>query len=148
GSAYTYAYATLGELPAWIIGWDLILEYAVASATVAHGWSKNFQDLLAIFGIPFPKALSNSPLDYDPALGHFVGTGTLFDLPAVAIAAIVTFVLVIGIKESATFNTTMVVIKVSIVLLVIGVGISFINPANWQPFAPYGFTGISFFGHT
>jgi APA family basic amino acid/polyamine antiporter len=148
GSAYTYAYATLGELPAWIIGWDLILEYAVASATVAHGWSKNFQDLLVIFGIPFPKALSNSPLDYDPGLGHFVSTGTLFDLPAVAIAALVTSVLVIGIKESATFNTTMVVIKVSIVLLVIGVGIFFINPANWQPFAPYGFTGISFFGHT
>src|SRR5215813_9671202 len=65
GSAYTYAYATLGELFAWIIGWDLILEYAVASATVAHGWSKNFQDLLAIFGMHLPKAISNAPIDYD-----------------------------------------------------------------------------------
>jgi len=148
GSAYTYAYATLGELFAWVIGWDLILEYAVASATVAHGWSKNFQDLLAIFEIPFPKALSNSPLDYNPSLGHFVSTGTLFDLPAVLIAALVTWVLVIGIKESASFNTAMVAVKLSIVLLVIGVGIFYINPANWHPFAPYGLTGISFFGHT
>src|SRR6266566_9125229 len=70
GSAYTYAYATLGELFAWIIGWDLILEYAVASMTVAHGWSKNFQDVLAVAGIHLPKGLSNAPFDYDPALGH------------------------------------------------------------------------------
>ncbi len=148
GSAYTYAYATLGELFAWIIGWDLILEYAVASATVAHGWSKNFQDLLAIFGFHLPKTLANSPMDYDPGLGHFVSTGSLFDLPAVLITAIVTYVLVIGIRESATFNTTMVALKVSIVLLVIGVGVFFINPANWSPFAPYGLTGVSVFGHT
>src|SRR5262245_56111913 len=148
GSAYTYAYATLGELFAWIIGWDLILEYAVASMTVAHGWSKNFQDLMAIFGLHLPKALANSPVDYNPALGHFVSTGSLFDLPAVLIAALVTWVLVIGIRESASFNTTMVAVKVSIVLLVIGVGVFYIDPANWQPFAPYGLTGISVFGHT
>jgi APA family basic amino acid/polyamine antiporter len=148
GSAYTYAYATLGELFAWIIGWDLILEYAVASMTVAHGWSKNFQDLLAIFGFHVPKTLSNSPMDYDPSLGHFVSTGSYFDLPAVLIAGLVTWVLVIGIRESATFNTTMVAVKVSIVLLVIGVGVFYIDPANWHPFAPYGLTGISVFGHT
>jgi APA family basic amino acid/polyamine antiporter len=148
GSAYTYAYATLGELFAWIIGWDLILEYAVASATVAHGWSKNFQDLLAIFGMSMPKALSNSPFDYDPALGRFVSTGSLFDLPAVLIALAVTYVLVIGIRESAWFNTAMVAIKVAIVLFVIGVGMLYVDPANWRPFAPFGLTGISLFGHT
>ena len=92
GSAYTYAYATLGELFAWIIGWDLILEYAVASMTVAHGWSKNFQDILATAGIHLPKAFSNSPFDYNPALGHFVLTGSLFDLPGVLIAAAVTVI--------------------------------------------------------
>jgi APA family basic amino acid/polyamine antiporter len=81
GSAYTYAYATLGELFAWIIGWDLILEYAVASMTVAHGWSKNFQDILAVAGIHLPKALANSPFDYDPATGTFPLTGSWFDLP-------------------------------------------------------------------
>src|SRR5215510_6231813 len=85
GSAYTYAYATLGELFAWIIGWDLILEYAVASMTVAHGWSKNFQDILAIAGFHLPKALSNSPMDYDPATGTFPLTGSMFDLPGVII---------------------------------------------------------------
>ena len=113
GSAYTYAYATLGELFAWIIGWDLILEYAVASMTVAHGWSKNFQDVLAVAGVHLPKGLSNAPFDYDPALGHIVGTGSVLDLPAICIAALVTWVLVIGIKESAGFNTAIVIVKVS-----------------------------------
>jgi amino acid transporter len=113
GSAYTYAYATLGELLAWIIGWDLILEYAVASMTVAHGWSKNFQDVLAVMGFHVPHAVSASPFDYDPALGHFVSTGSLFDLPGILIAALVTWVLVVGIRESAGFNTVMVVIASS-----------------------------------
>jgi APA family basic amino acid/polyamine antiporter len=148
GSAYTYAYATLGELFAWIIGWDLILEYAVASMTVAHGWSKNFQDVLAVFGIHLPKALSDAPFDYNPATGQFFTTGAMFDLPGVVIAALVTWVLVVGIKESATFNTTMVVVKLLVVAFVIGVGIFFVNPENWKPFAPYGYTGMSFFGYT
>src|SRR5262245_29414145 len=148
GSAYTYAYHTLGELFAWIIGWDLGLEYAVASMTVAHGWSKNFQDILATFGVHLPKAFTNSPFDYDPAVGHFVSTGTLFDLPAVLIAAAVTYVLVKGIKESASDNTAIVVLKVTIVLFVIVVGAFYVNPENWKLFAPYGFTGLSFFGHT
>src|SRR6202158_5138528 len=94
GSAYTYAYATLGELFAWIIGWDLILEYAVASMTVAHGWSKNFQDIIAIAGVHVPKALGNSPFDYDPSVGRLVSTGSLMDLPAILIAVAVTIVLV------------------------------------------------------
>jgi len=148
GSAYTYAYATLGELFAWIIGWDLILEYAVASMTVAHGWSKNFQDVLAVMGIHVPKLFSNSPFDYDPGTGHFLATGSWVDLPGILIALFVTWVLVIGIKESATFNTAMVVLKVAIVLFVIGVGAFYVNPANWTPFAPYGYTGISAFGKT
>src|SRR5258708_27118606 len=119
GSAYTYAYATMGELFAWIIGWDLILEYAVASMTVAHGWSKNFQDILAVFGVHLPRAISSSPFDYYPSLGHFVGSVSVLDLPGICIAALVTWVLVIGIKESAPFNTTMVAITVATVLFVI-----------------------------
>ena len=148
GSAYTYAYATLGELFAWIIGWDLVLEYTVASATVAHGWSHYFQDFIGIFGLKLPKALTNAPFDYDIATGRLVGTGTVLDLPAIVIAAIITTVLVIGIKESASLNTVMVVLKVAVVILVIGVGALYVNPANWVPFAPYGLTGLSFFGRT
>src|ERR1700676_298617 len=85
GSAYTYAYATLGELFAWIIGWDLILEYAVASATVADGWSHYFQDLLSFFHIGLPHAFTNAPFDYDLTTGHFTLTGTWFDLHPIAI---------------------------------------------------------------
>ena len=148
GSAYTYAYATLGELFAWIIGWDLILEYAVASMTVAHGWSKNFQDIIAIVGVHVPKAFANSPFDYDPSVGRLVSTGSLMDLPAILIAVAVTIVLVIGIRESAGANTFIVGVKLSIVLFVIVVGAFYVNPANWHPFAPYGYAGLSFFGHT
>jgi len=148
GSAYTYAYATLGEFMAWIIGWDLILEYAVASATVAHGWSHYFQDFVGIIGLPWPKILGNSPFDYDPGLGHFVMTGSIVDLPAVVVTAIVTWVLVLGIRQSARFNTAMVVLKLAVVLFVIVVGAFYVNPDNWTPFAPYGMTGVSFFGHT
>jgi len=148
GSAYTYAYATLGELMAWIIGWDLILEYAVASSTVAHGWSHYFQDFIGLLGIHIPGVLSRSPFDYDPVIGHLVSTGAWFDLPAVLITALVTILLVVGIKESASFNGVMVLIKLAIVLFVITVGAFYVNPQNWIPFAPYGLTGISFFGKT
>src|SRR5262249_47431677 len=102
GSAYTYAYATLGEMMAWIIGWDLILEYAVASAAVAHGWSKYFQSLLDLFGFKLPHAIADAPFDYNSA-GQFVATGAVLDLPAVIIALLLTALLVYGIKESATF---------------------------------------------
>jgi APA family basic amino acid/polyamine antiporter len=148
GSAYTYAYATLGELFAWIIGWDLVLEYAVGSATVAHGWSHYFQDFIGIFGITIPHALSNAPFDFNPDTGQLSATGTFFDLPAVVITALVTYVLVVGIRESSRFNNTMVMIKLAVVFLVIGVGISYVNSDNWSPFAPYGLAGISFFGTT
>src|SRR5216117_1759927 len=137
GSAYTYAYATLGELFAWIIGWDLILEYAVASSTVAHGWSAHFQEFIPIFHeglawIPakIPQALKSAPINYcvnvDVAGGcphtGFVSTGSYFDLPAVLITFVLTIILVKGIKESASFNAFMVAVKLVIVLIVIGIG--------------------------
>lgn len=148
GSAYTYAYATLGELLAWIIGWDLVLEYAVTAGAVAHGASHYFQDLIGIFNLKLPDVLTDAPFDYDAGLGKLVGTGRIFDLPAMVIVCLVTVVLVIGIKESASFNTVMVILKVAIVIFVIAVGAFYINPANWHPFAPYGYTGINFFGKT
>jgi APA family basic amino acid/polyamine antiporter len=161
GSAYTYAYATLGELFAWIIGWDLILEYAVGSATVAHGWSAHFQEFIPIFHeglswIPakIPLIFHSAPVNYCVSVGAgcphtgFVATGSYFDLPAVLITFILTVVLVKGIKESASFNALMVAVKLVIVVMVIGIGVFFIKEANWHPFAPFGYTGVSFFGHT
>jgi APA family basic amino acid/polyamine antiporter len=149
GSAYTYAYATLGELFAWIIGWDLVLEYAVASGVVAHGWSAHFQELIQLFHWKVPHVLATAPVDYVPELGKIVSTGAYFDLPAIVITALVTYVLVKGIQESATLNTIIVIIKVAIVLFVIAVGVFYIDTKNWTDnFAPYGYTGISFFGKT
>ena len=146
GSAYTYAYATLGELFAWIIGWDLVLEYAVGSATVANGWSGYFQSVIAKFGLQLPAALAGPPIIYDTATGEFLRTAGVVNLPAVLIVALVTAVLVKGIQESAGFNTTMVFLKVTVVLFVILVGAFYIKPENWSPFAPYGLSGLSFFG--
>jgi basic amino acid/polyamine antiporter, APA family len=148
GSAYTYAYATMGEFFAWIIGWDLVLEYTVASASVAHGWSKYFQNFIGMFNIKIPHVMSTAPFDYDPTTGQFIGTGSWFDLPALAIVAILTIVLVKGIHGSSRFNNVMVAIKVAVVLLVIGAGAFYINPDNWHPFAPFGWSGISIFGKT
>jgi APA family basic amino acid/polyamine antiporter len=148
GSAYTYAYATLGELFAWIIGWDLVLEYAVGSSTVAHGWSAHFQDLLKSFGIILPYSFANAPFDFNLDTGRFFSTGAFFDVPAILITAAITTILVIGIKESARFNAGMVIVKLAIVLFVIAVGAFYVDPVNWHPFAPFGYTGISFFGHT
>ncbi len=146
GSAYTYAYATLGELFAWIIGWDLVLEYAVGSATVATGWSGYFQNVLAKIGIVLPATLRSSPWKYDVTAGAFVPTGSIVNLPAICIVFIITIILVKGIQESASFNAAMVMIKVAAVLFVIAVGVFYIDPANWHPFAPYGWTGLNFFG--
>jgi basic amino acid/polyamine antiporter, APA family len=147
GSAYTYAYATMGELFAWIIGWDLVLEYAVGSATVANGWSGYFQSVLTKTGLAFPKVFQEAPIRYDATTGDFVSTGSYFNLPAILVVIVVTAVLVKGISESASFNATMVGIKLAAVLFVIGVGAFYVDPANWHPFAPYGWTGLSFFGH-
>jgi APA family basic amino acid/polyamine antiporter len=146
GSAYTYAYTTMGELFAWIIGWDLVLEYAVGAATVANGWSGYFQAVLAKFGIRVSELFNQAPLIFKEHENEFVATGSLINLPAVTIVAIMTIILVKGIQESATFNAMMVFIKVAAVLFVICVGYYYINPENWVPFAPYGWTGVSFFG--
>jgi basic amino acid/polyamine antiporter, APA family len=147
GSAYTYAFATLGEMFAWIIGWDLVLEYAVGAATVANGWSGYFQSLLPKIGIQLPAAIAQAPIIYDTNVGAFVRTAGIINLPAVIVVAIMTYILVIGIQESASFNATMVGIKVAAVLFVILVGSFYVNPANWVPFAPYGWTGINIFGN-
>ena len=146
GSAYTYAYATLGELFAWVMGWDLVLEYSVGAATVANGWSGYFQSVLAKFGVHLPAALSGPPIIYDTATGHFIQTAGMVNLPAVLVVAVVTVVLVKGIQESASFNSAMVVLKLAAVLFVILVGAFYVNPDNWHPFAPFGMSGVSFFG--
>jgi len=145
GSAFTYAYATLGEVFAWIIGWDLVLEYAVGSATVANGWSSFFQSLLPAGFIP--EVLSKAPIIFNDE-GHFVRTNGIVNLPAVIIVLIVTAILVKGIQESANFNATMVGVKIAAVLFVIIVGAFYINPDNWKPFAPYGWGGLNLFGYT
>ena len=149
GSAYTYAYATLGEFVAWVIGWDLILEYALGSATVAVGWSGNLITLLHQLGWSFPAAVSAAPGTVVQLAGG--GTATaVFNLPAVLITVAVTLLLIRGVSESATVNAIVVVIKVGIVLVVIGAGAFFIVPANWHPFIPpntgtfgaYGWSGV------
>ena len=134
GSAYTYSYATFGEIIAWILGWDLILEYGLASSAVASGWSGYFQGLLAGFGIHFPKALTSA---YDPVKGTFI------DVPAILIVLIITLLLTQGVKKSARFNTIMVIIKLAVVLIFIGVGVWYVKPSNWTPFMPFGFSGVT-----
>jgi len=141
GSAYTYAYATLGELAAWIIGWDLVLEYAVSSAAVAQGWSGYFQNFIGIFGWKIPAMFAGTPIEYVEGQGTVL-SGSIINLPAVLITFIVTVILVKGIRESASFNTTMVVIKLAIVLFVIAVGSQYVDVKNWTPFAPYGYGGL------
>jgi basic amino acid/polyamine antiporter, APA family len=148
GSAYTYAYATLGELAAWIIGWDLLLEYTIASSAVAHGWSQYFQEFVGTFLPRIPTVVARTPFDYDPGLGRLVATGGILDLPAIVITVLLTALLVRGIRESASFNTAMVVVKLAVVVMVIGVGAFYVDPANWRPFAPFGYSGLSFFGRT
>jgi len=148
GSAYTYAYASLGELLAWLIGWDLVLEYAVGAALVANGWSGYLQSVLGSFGVVLPRAISGAVVRYDPQLGRLVATGSYVNLPAVAIVAALMVVLIAGIRESARFNAVMVVIKLSTVLFVIAVGAFHVDPRNWHPFAPYGMTGVVLFGKT
>ena len=147
GSAYTYAYATLGELFAWIIGWDLLLEYTVAASSVARGWSGYFQGFLTLVtGKQVPSLFAHPPIDFDKVTGHLVATGSFIDIPALCAITLLTVILVLGIKESARFNAFMVLVKLSVVIAVISIGVFYINPANWHPFAPYGWKGLSFFG--
>lgn len=150
GSAYTYAYATLGEFIAWIIGWDLILEYLFAAGTVSVGWSGYFVAFLRDYvGINLPAALTSAPLRSTGGLSMET-TGAIVNFPAVALVAILTTLLVLGIQQSARANNIIVVVKVTIVLLVIGFGLMFVTPSNWTPFIPpnagefgqFGWSGI------
>ena len=154
GSAYAYSYATLGELVAWIIGWDLILEYAVGNVAVAISWSGYFVSLLSGFGIAFPEwlvhgyrevllAAPDSPLkSLMTSAPHLFGMPVLLNLPAFAIVAAITWLLMLGVKESARVNNVMVAIKLLVLCVFVAVGVQHINPANYHPFAPNGFRGI------
>ncbi len=161
GSAYTYTYATMGELVAWIVGWDLVLEYAAAAAGVGVGWSGHFVSLLGNFGWRLPASLTSPPTQWCtdasvqgmvPGCAHsgLVFTGALINLPAVFIVALMSTVLVIGIRESARVNSLIVMLKLTIILLIVAVGLGHINPANWTPLiAPntgdwgtYGWSGV------
>jgi APA family basic amino acid/polyamine antiporter len=132
GSAYTYSYATMGELVAWIIGWDLILEYAVGAATVAIAWSEYLNKVLEYVGLHVPYAWSHSPFQVDAA----TGVAGIVNLPAVLILGLLTALLVRGTQESAWVNNLIVITKVSIVVMVIVLGWGFINPANHTPYIP------------
>jgi APA family basic amino acid/polyamine antiporter len=148
GSAYTYAYSTLGEIFAWIIGWDLILEYSVGATTVAIGWSGYVVSFLKDIGIHFPAALASAPFSFDPQTGEWARTGALINLPAALIIGIITYILVRGIKESATVNSVIVFLKIGIILIFVGAGLFFIKPELWKPFIPpnagqFGFFGLS-----
>jgi APA family basic amino acid/polyamine antiporter len=134
GSAYTYAYASLGEIFAWLIGWDLVLEYAVGSMTVAIGWSGYMQRLLAGAGIHLPLWMTAAPSAASP--------GALINLPAMLIVLVMMVLLVIGVRESARFNAAMVAVKGAAVLFFIAVGAAWVDPGNWTPFAPYGTSGV------
>ena len=161
GSAYTYVYATMGELVAWIIGWDLVLEYAAGAATVGVGWSGHLVSLLGLFGLQIPPALAASPTQWCTAAhvaDNVAGcahtglnlTGAIVNLPAVFVVALMSTILVIGIRESARVNDLIVILKVTIVLLVVAVGLAHINTANWKPFIPpnagewgtFGWSGV------
>jgi APA family basic amino acid/polyamine antiporter len=135
GSIYTYSYATLGELVAWMIGWDLLLEYGLATSAVSVGWSGYFQSLIAGFGLQLPVALTAAP-------GALPGVTTYFNLPALVIMIVLSAMLSWGVRESARVNNIMVLIKVSVVLLFIFVGMRHVQPANWHPFMPFGQTGV------
>src|SRR6201991_30575 len=135
GSIYTYSYATLGELAAWIIGWDLMLEYGLATAAVSVGWSGYLQSLLSGFGISLPTALTAAP-------GALPGHTTLFNLPAFLVMMAITTLLSVGVRESTRVNNLMVAIKVTVVLLVIAVGVFHVTPANWHPYMPNGWSGV------
>jgi len=160
GSAYTYGYATLGELIAWIIGWDLILEYLFAASTVAVGWSGYVVSFLKDLGINIPPQYTSAPYVHTapPDAGLNVwrlftegwsSTGAVLNVPAMIIVALITILLIIGISESASFNNLIVIIKLTVVFLFIGFGMAYINRENWEPFVPpaagpgkYGWDGI------
>ncbi len=133
GSVYTYTYVTLGEFFAWIIGWDLMLEYMLAVSAVSSGWSGYFQSFLQGIGVELPKAFTAA---YDATQGTFM------NLPAFVIVMLITWLLSLGIRESKWVNNLLVFLKVAVVLLVILVGVFYVKPANWSPFMPFGWSGV------
>src|ERR1043166_8938765 len=135
GSAYTYAYATMGRFMAWFIGWNMVLEYLVSASTVAVGWSGYFISLLNNFGIAFPAAFANAPVA-GPGFAELHFTGAIVNLPAVALIAALSIFLVIGVRESARFNNVMVLIKTGVVILVILLALPYVSAANLTPFLP------------
>jgi basic amino acid/polyamine antiporter, APA family len=148
GSAYTYAYATLGELVAWIIGWDLIIEYAVGNVAVAISWGNYFKTLVSGFGVTIPDWLST---DYRTALRipglldnapHLFGVPIVFNVLALGIVALITIILVVGVRASATTNSAMVVLKLVVLAFFVFVGSSYVSGANFRPFAPNGWAGV------
>lgn len=150
GSAYTYAYATLGEFMAWIIGWDLILEYLFGGATVSVGWSGYVVSFLKDFGIVIPDILCNAPFRFDTVSNEWLMTGSILNLPAMFIVGLATTLLVIGIRESANVNNVIVFIKVTVIMLFIGFGFFYIVPENLSTFIPenkgefgqFGWSGV------
>jgi APA family basic amino acid/polyamine antiporter len=143
GSAYTYTYATLGEAIAWIVGWNLSLEYMISASAVAVGWSEYVVNILAGWGMHLPHALVSAPLDKGPT-GGLISTGAIVNLPAVLIILILGWFCYIGIRESANANTVMVLIKVAVIVLFIGAGAAYVDTSNWRPYIPQN-TGT--FGH-
>ncbi|MGL5694871.1 MAG: amino acid permease [Peptostreptococcaceae bacterium] len=131
GSAYTFGYVGLGEIWGWIIGWDLILEYCVAVAAVSIGWSGYVVNILNILGIHLPQALIAAP-----------GSGGIINLPAIIILAVIAGLLLLGAKESVKLNNILVIVKIAVVLLFIFLGFKHVEPSNWEPFMPYGWSGV------
>jgi APA family basic amino acid/polyamine antiporter len=133
-------------LPAWIIGWDLILEYMVGACLVSIGWSAYFvnlfDNLLRPWGLALPRSLTSAPLDWSDATHRFVATGAWINLPAVVILAILTALLVRGIRESSNVNVTIVIVKVAVILFFVLLAVWYVNPGNWKPFMPFGFSGV------
>ena len=145
GSAYSYTYATLGEGVAWFVGWNLALEYMMSAATVAVGWSGYVVNLLEEFGLHLPDALTNAPVGKGPGHG-LVATGAVVNLPAVLIVLALGWIVYRGIRESATMNNVMVVIKVAIIVIFIVAGISFVDTSNWRPYLPANTGELGQFG--
>ena len=147
GSSYSYAYATLGELAAWFIGWNMVLEYGVSASAVAASWTGYFTSLLEHVGVTLPKVLTQAPVVF--ANDQMVHTGALVNLPAIGIVMALTWLCYVGIRESSGVNTAMVALKVALILLVIGAGWHYVNPDLWHPFIPeqqgpdkYGWSGV------
>jgi APA family basic amino acid/polyamine antiporter len=150
GSAYSYAHVAFGELIAWFIGWNLVLEYTFSVATVSVGWSGYVSSLLAQFGLHLPSALAQAPFDRGTGSFEVITTGAVLNIPAVLIVAAITTLCYVGIRESSTANTIMVALKVGVIVLFILAGMSHVHPANWHPFIPpnnghfgqFGWSGI------